>query len=142
MSSGVRSAPLRSRLPSSRTKEVCVRLDLSSKIGASNTLIDFKRSDGGALNRVNPLTSGGQPREINSNWVIPSQLGKLGAPYDMDFFHIWCAGRCQWEKKNLQIWARNSVSFSRSSYLKIKGGPRWKRVAVRTSLLRGPLLLN
>ena len=54
--------------------------------------------------------------------VIPAQLGKLGAPYVMDFVLLWCIGRYLWEMKNLQILASNSVSFSRSGNLKFRGG--------------------
>ena len=49
-----------------------------------------------------------------------------GAPYVMDFFHIKCVCRYPWEKKNLRIWDRNSVSFSRSGNLKFKGGSATK----------------
>ena len=55
-------------------------------------------------------------------WVIPAQLGKLGAPYVMDFVLLWCIGRYLWEMKNLQILASNSVSFSRNGNLKFRGG--------------------
>ena len=57
----------------------------------------------------------------NTYGVIPAQLGKLGAPYVMDFVLLWCIGRYLWEMKNLQILASNSVSFSRSGNLKFRG---------------------